>query len=380
MIAKVNFSPNISRSLSYGGNELKGGEIFLQSGYITDLSPEENAARWERMSNDYRSKAVHVILSFGDKDTQILRGMTESDRIKMEQDMLREFMDVLGEKGNNVKACPFVCFHHGNTGHDHLHLYVLMTTWEGKRLSTDFIGKNADRAAARVSILWNMEGPIRAVKSEWRHMLKTGAATEDNMSDQLREYYSRPRAKRHHEWSANQDVINERLRRKQTVEEANRRKKKCAFIITEAAKNSKDRIEFTEKLKEQGLLFSLGAGKGFSVSVYENERMYTYTFKQLDIDQGIVPYFEGYGTQAPREEWEQKNPKTEDKAGHRHVQSHPVKSAAQGERSRGNASRPMPRPRGLANDTGSSNENREYEVGKNEDYEESVRNESQIKM
>lgn len=81
MIAKVNFSPNISRSLAYGGNELKGGEIFLQSGYITDLSPEENAARWERMSNNYRNKTVHVILSFSDKDTQKLRGMTKADRI-----------------------------------------------------------------------------------------------------------------------------------------------------------------------------------------------------------------------------------------------------------------------------------------------------------
>lgn len=127
-MAKVNYTNNLTGSLAYGGNPQKGGEVFLQSGYAMALSPEENARRWELMSNDYRNKAVHVILSFGDKDTAKLRAMTDAERIKMEKNMLREFLDVMDGKGNNLKDCPFVCFHHGNTGHDHLHLYVLMTT------------------------------------------------------------------------------------------------------------------------------------------------------------------------------------------------------------------------------------------------------------
>lgn len=379
MIAKVNLSNRLVDSLVYGVNELKGGEVFLQSGYILDLPPEENARRWERMSNDYRNKAVHVILSFSDKDTLTLRALPVEERIKKEQEMLREFLDVISEKGNNVKDCPFVCFHHGNTDNEHLHLYVLMTTWEGKRLNTSFIGKNADRAAANVSILWNMEGPLKAMHYEWQHMLKQGMITENDMPDQLREYYNWPRTKRQHVWSADQNVIDERLRRKQAIEDARKRKKKCAFIINEAAKESKDRIEFEKKPKEQGLLFSLGSGEGFSVSIYENERMYKYTFRQLNVAPSIVPYFEGYEPFVPREEWEAKHPRTE-KTGRRHDQAHPVKSAAQEGRSRGYASRPMPKPRDLANGTGSSSDNREYEVGDKEGYEESIRNASKIKM
>lgn len=386
MIAKVNFSPNISRSLAYGGNELKGGEIFLQSGYITCLSPEENAARWERMSNDYRNKAVHVILSFSDKDTKTLRGMTREVRITTEQGMLREFMDVLTEKGNNVKDCPFVCFNHDNTDNDHLHLYVLMTTWEGKRLATDFIGKNADRAAARVSILWNMEGPLRAVKSEWKHMLKTGAITEDRMSDQLREYYDRPKEKRHHEWSADQDVINERLRRKEAVEAAAKRKKKYAFIVSETAKECKGTTEFIAKLRSKGVDFINDPKKGHSVSFFDTDKRYTYSFRQLGLDPKIVPYYT-YSPEVSNGETAAKvgrvgNETRESKSKEaqpvrRHDQAHSVKSAPNDVRSSGNATRPaMPRDAG----GGSSSENREWEISEKEDYEDSIRNSSRMKM
>lgn len=376
MIAKVNFSPNISRSLAYGGNELKGGEIFLQSGYITDLSPEENAARWERMSNDYRNKTVHVILSFSDKDTQKLRCMTEADRIAKEQGMLREFMDVLAEKGNNVKDCPFVCFHHGNTNHDHLHLYVLMTTWEGKRLDTSFIGKNADRAAARVSILWNMEGPLRAVKAEWKHMLKTGTITEDRISDQLWECYSQPRPKRHHEWSADQDIINERLRRKEAVEAAAKRKKKYAFIVSETAKECKGTGEFIAKLRDKGIDFINDPKKGCSIRFFDKDKYYTYSFRQLQLDPSIVPYY-SYEPKVNNVETTAKvNGTKPTQLVRRHDQAHSVKSVPVGTGLSGHATRPtMPRDAG-----GSSNENREWEVGEKEGYEESIRNESRMKM
>lgn len=376
MIAKVNLSNRLVDSLAYGANEHKGGEVLLQNGYITFLSPEENAKRWERMSNDYRNKAVHIILSFSDKDTERLRAMTKEQRRKMEQDMLKEFLNVMTDKGNNVKGCPFVCFHHGNTDNEHLHLYILMTTWQGKRLATDFIGKNADRAAARVSILWNMEGPLKAMQYEWKHMLKTKKITEDRMPNQLREYYSRPRPKRQHEFSDDQNVINDRLRRKQAAEEAQKRKKKCAFIITEAAKASKNRQEFKEKLEEQGLNLYQDSIAGYSIAFHENDKLMTYSFKRLGLDQDIVPKDE---VDKPFVKHEQVKDEKQTVAGRRHDQASPVKSAAQDERSRGSASRPPLKPHAPSGGS-SSGDNREFEVGEKEGYEQSIKNESRMKM
>lgn len=364
MMAKINYSKNLSRSLSYGRDEQKGGEIILQSGYINDLSPQENADRWERLSNDYRCKAVHYILSFSDKDTVKLRGCPEEQRIKMMQDMLREFISTVGKKGNNISDCPFVCFHHGNTDNEHLHLYVLMTTWEGKRFKTDFIGKNATRAAARVSILWNMEGPMKAVKSEWKHMLKIGAISEDNMPDQLREEYNKRKEKqhnpRHHVWSDDMNVINDRFRRKQAAEEARKRKMKCAFIVSEAAKASKDKEAFIAKLKESGLEFFISPEKGFSVRFTENDKEHTYSFKQLSLDNDIVPYIEATKAEVG----------SSARKGDKHDRTSAVKFVPGNGKSGGRATRQNV-PSGNAG--GSSSDNREFEVGGDDGYEQGIK-------
>lgn len=150
-----------------------------------------------------------------------------------------------------------------------------------------------------------MEGPLKAVYREWKHMLKKGMVTVEQMPDQLREQFSEPRLKRHHEWSDDQQVINDRLRRKQAIEEARKRKRQGDFI----------------------------------------------------------------------------NAGTE-KAGHGHSQARPAKSFAQTAQSRGKASRPpqLPRLHDPAAGSGSKDENREYEVEGNEDYEERLEKGNGLKM
>lgn len=376
MMATLHYSQDLSESLNYGCNPEKEGDIVLQRGYFGNLSPDENAARWEEMSNDYTNIAAHYIVSFSNEDTAKLRRLAEPERKKMERKILNEFINDVVAKGNNITDCPFVAFHHDNTDNEHIHLFVLMTTWEGKRLRTDFDKKNASRAAARISIKWNLTGPVRSVMPEWYHMLKTGAITEDQMPDQVRKEIERRekakevnkeqgRKKRHHTLSDDVNVINDRMRRQQSAKDAEKRKKKYAFLVTEAAKGSKDRKTFLEKLSKEDVEFFINQKGQFSIRFIENDKEFSYSFKQLKLDESIVPYMA-----APKED-EKATPKVVN----RHDRASTIKSVPQNGRSRGKASRPS-----LPSGGGAGDENREWEVGDHEGYEESIKNESRLTM
>lgn len=384
MIAKVNFINDIPRALAYGENQGKGGEILLQSGIISDEPPERKAERWERMSNDYKHKLAHIILSFSDADTHTLRSLPEEKRVSMEQSMVREFIRAAAEKGNNIDDCPFVCYHHGNTDNEHLHLYVLMTTWEGKRLKTGFLGKNATRAAARVSIKWDMEGPERAMKAELKHMLKTGAITPEQVSEALRQERQKERERRHHEMSDDLNVIQERLRRQQAAKEADKHKRKYAYIVTQAAATG-NREAFIAKLAEDGVQFFIDQDpkKGFSIRFTEDGKERTYSFRQLGLMKDIAPFMEPPKVEKPKIAAKTEQPKmgvakaesskVSLEAGNSHDRASTIKAVAPPEKSSGATAR-LRKPSGKgAPKGGSRDDNREYEVGDNEGYEEGIR-------
>lgn len=170
MIAKVKYNASIAKALSYGEDLKKGGEVIAHNLVSLDKPPNEKAAEWEDLSNNYRHKVVDIIVAFSRKDTKKLRDAIPDmeERKQYEKEILLDFIKAMEQKGNNITDCPFIAYRHGNTQSEHLHLYVLITTAEGKRMNTDFIGKNATRAAAKVSIDRRMEGAKRAMDNEYR--------------------------------------------------------------------------------------------------------------------------------------------------------------------------------------------------------------------
>ena len=80
MIAKVNTTSRITRSVLYGQNEQKGGEVLLYNFVDMAATPNEQAADLNAMSKpSFRVKAYNIILSFDDEDTEKIRQM-EAER------------------------------------------------------------------------------------------------------------------------------------------------------------------------------------------------------------------------------------------------------------------------------------------------------------
>lgn len=383
MIAKVNYSDKISRCFSYGENPKKGGEIILQQGVFEHHSPEQKAVDWERISNNYKHRVVHVIISLGPELSAQLKAINDSEqRLQYEQRAILEFLGIMSEKGNNIQDCPFVCYHHGNTDNEHVHMYVLMTAMDGLRLKTKLIGKNADRAAARYSLLHNQKGAPKAMRAELRHCIRTGKLQPSDISPEMMQWlYAKPeketaeRIKRTHVMTGTAEEIAARTRRADAVEAAKRRKTKCRAIITEVAGQAHDAASFTSKLKGMGLEFFISPDKGFSVRFTDEigkER--DYSFKQLDLSEDMVPYMKPIieEDETKRKECEKviTTGKHVARAARGHSQSSMAKTSGRIVNAGSRAAHV------LSQQSGGSDENREYEVGDHEGYEESIRREN----
>ena len=365
MISKVSYVKSLSRALCYGENPKKGGEILDSDGVFLEHTPKQKAQFWESISNDYRKKAVHFIISFSDNDTKELMALPEDERRKRELKILHQFMDEVCKRGNNIKDCPYICYHHGNTDNEHFHLYVLMTTWEGKRLKTKFVGENAKQAAARVSIDWQMEGPKQAMDKKRRKMAReklsqpneepAAAMDEASAFDQ-----------------AEKDLkeIEAKIRRSKSVEAAERRRAKYGSIVAEAAKACHDKESFIAKLKEDGIEFYRNDKGRFCIRFTDEEGVARHnTFSQLGLSEDIVPYMA-----EPKQETVAavKTANALQTGSHRHSRARTPKPAPVRGGSGSIATR------ALTETGGSGDENREYEVGNQEGYEESIRNESRL--
>ena len=277
MIAKVNTTSRITRSVLYGQNEQKGGEVLLYNFVDMAASPEEQAADLNAMSNPYRVKGYQIILSFDDKDTEILRQIAEKERFAFERDIIRAFIEEMVKRGTNLMDCPFVVAHHGNTDNEHFHMTVLTTTIDGKRIHDSYIKKNAIRSAAYVSQKFGLRAAPLALRNETAHQVAV-----DNGTSTTR----RPRRVRNQQ-SATMENIQDRIRRRDAIERANRRKEQLRKLIEKIAKEAAA-ADFAERLKAEGMILCQKKKEWGVTVMLEESKERTYSFGQLLVKPDLV--------------------------------------------------------------------------------------------
>ena len=254
MIAKVRPTRHITRSVMYGQDERKGGEVLLFQHVDMTATPEEQAADLVAMSKpSIKVKAYNFILSFDDEDTEKLRQMDTERRFKFLREVIKAFIAEMEKRGTNITDCPFVVARHGNTNNEHFHMTVLTTTVDGKHINDSFIKKNAIRAAAKVKRDAGRKA-TRSIRS--RH--------SGTMAD-----------------------IQDRMRRRDAVERANRRKAMLRRLIEKIAKDA-TAADFAKLLKAEGMtLCEQKKGWGVTVTIEDGKERF-YTFAQLEVNADLV--------------------------------------------------------------------------------------------
>ena len=274
MNARVGKSSDISDSLDYAQNHEKDGGILFAN--FTDLSasPDEQAQDWMATANDYRTQCYTIIISFTPEETAMLRSMPDNGRDKV-RTIIRDFLDELGQRGNDVSECPYIVARHDNTDNEHYHIVIRTTDVNGKRFCDKFINKNANRAAACIAMKYGLETARKAAERERAHQEAEGKRRKD-------------RTARQHKPSTTQSQIDEKMRRKRAVEEARKRKAKLKYLIEKAATGYTD---FVGALATDGLTLFTDPKKGLCVRMTDSdgkERSYSLQ-KDLGIDMSIIP-------------------------------------------------------------------------------------------
>lgn len=131
MNARVGKSSDISHSLGYSQNHEKDGGILFAN--FTDLSatPEEQTQDWMATANDYKTQCYTIIISFTPEETAMLRSMPDNGRDKV-RTIIRDFLDELSQRGNDVSECPYIVARHDNTDNEHYHIVIRTTDVNGK--------------------------------------------------------------------------------------------------------------------------------------------------------------------------------------------------------------------------------------------------------
>ena len=279
MIAKVNSTSHITRAVMYGQDERKGGEVLLFQHVDMTVSSEEQAADLNAMSKpSFRVKAYNIILSLDDIDTEKIRQMEEGRRYTFEREIIKAFIAEMEKRGTNIIDCPFVVARHGNTDNEHFHMTVLTTTIDGEHIHDSYIRKNAIRAAAKVSEDYGLRAAPKALRNEIAHQVATGE----------RDTNARGTRRVRNRQSNTAENIQERMRRREAIEKAERRKAMLKRNIERIASGSTV-ANFAEKLKTEGItLCQLQKGWGVTVTFEEEDKERTYTFAQLDVDNELV--------------------------------------------------------------------------------------------
>lgn len=274
MNARVGKSSDISHSLGYAQNHEKDGGLLFAN--FTDLSasPEEQAQDWMATANDYKTQCYTIIISFTPEETAMLRSMPDNGRDKV-RTIIRDFLDELSERGNDVSECPYIVARHDNTDNEHYHIVIRTTDINGKRFCDKFINKNANRAAACIAMKYGLETARKAAEREKAHQEAEGKRRKD-------------KTVRQHKSSSTQSQIDEKMRRKRAVEEVRKRKTKLKHLIEKAAKGATD---FMGALAADGLTLFADPKKGLCVRMTDSdgkERSYSLQ-KDLGIDMNIIP-------------------------------------------------------------------------------------------
>lgn len=274
MNARVGKSSDISNSLGYAQNREKDGGILFAN--FTDLSanPEEQARDWIATANDYKTQCYTIVISFTPKETAMLRSMPDNGRDKV-RTIIKDFLDELSVRGNDVSECPYIVARHNNTDNEHYHIVIRTTDVNGKRLCDKYINKNANRTAACIAMKYGLETARKAAEREKAHQEAEGKRRKE-------------RTARQHRPSTTQAQIDEKMRRKRAVEEAKKRKAKLKYVIEKAAKDAPD---FISALAADGLSLFNDPKKGMCVKMTDADgKEYRYSLaKDLGIDISILP-------------------------------------------------------------------------------------------
>ena len=278
MIAKVRATSRITRAVMYGQDERKGGEVLLFRHIDMTATPEEQAADLIAMSKpSFKVKAYNFILSFDDEDTEKLRQMDAESRFKFLREVIKAFIAEMEKRGTNITDCPFVVARHGNTNNEHFHMTVLTTTVDGKHINDSYIKKNAIRAAAKVSEDYGLKAAPKALRNEIAHQVASGK--RDSGRKNTRSVRNRQ--------SGTMADIQDRMRRRDAVERANRRKAMLRRLIEKIAKEA-TAADFSSRLKAEGMtLCEQKKGWGVTVTI-EDGKERTYTFAQLEVNADLV--------------------------------------------------------------------------------------------
>mgnify|MGYP001057324080 FL=1 len=274
MNARVGKSSDISHSLGYAQNHEKDGGILFANHTDMSATSDEQAQDWIATANDYKTQCYTIIISFTPEETAMLRSMPDNGRDKV-RTVIRDFLDELSERGNDVSECPYIVARHDNTDNEHYHIVIRTTDVNGKRFCDKFINKNANRAAACIALKYGLETARKAAEREIAHQEAEGKRRKE-------------RTARQHTPSISQAQIVEKIRRKRAVEDARKRKAKLKYLIEKAAKGS---IDFAVALAVDGLTLFNDPKKGLCVRMTDSdgkERSCSLQ-KDLGIDMSIIP-------------------------------------------------------------------------------------------
>lgn len=170
------------------------------------------------------------------------------------------------------------------------------------------------------------------------------------------------------------EYVKQKVNRRESIQQARKRRTMLKFMVEEVAKAS-NADNFEENLKEKGMMLSWSEKDGPCVRAFLDGKIRKYSFKALKVDIALIP-----AIQPPVAAERQAA-----------MEVGVVRSMAQAPAAKEVALTPMPPraapsasgrtvKRALTQQGGSQDENREYEVGDHEGYEESIRNESRLKM
>ena len=150
----------------------------------------------------------------------MLRSMPYNGRYKV-RTIIKDFLDELSQRGNDILECPYIVALHDNTDNEHYHIVIRTTDINGKRVCDKFINKNANRAAC-IALKHGLETARKAAEREKAHHEAEVKRRKDKTG-------------RRHKPSATQSQIYDRIRRKRAVEETRKRKAKLKYLIEKAA-------------------------------------------------------------------------------------------------------------------------------------------------
>ena len=277
MNARVGKSSDISHCMGYAQNHEKDGGILFANYTDLSASPEEQAQDWIVTANDYRTQCYSIIISFTPEETAMLRSMPDNGRDKV-RTIIKDFLDELSQRGNDVSECPYIVARHDNTDNEHYHIVIRTTDINGKRLCDKFINKNANRAAACIAMKYGLETARKAAEREKAHQEAEGQRRKE-------------KAKRQHKPSASQLEIDEKMRRKRAVEEAAKRKSMLKYVIEKAAKKTDSTEAFIAALAEEGITLTRDEKKGICAVMTDPDgkiRKYSLA-KDLGVDMTLIP-------------------------------------------------------------------------------------------